>query len=104
MFVSQNSELRYTRKQGIRMSLRGYQISHYQLLHEIGSGGTSKVYLAQDQNIQARQVAIKVINLESEADATQRAWVVRRFLREVKAISQLNHPHILPLYDYGEVE
>jgi len=62
-----------------------------------------EVYLATDTPVN-RQVAIKVMRSEAapypDTDATHDA--ARLFQREVRAIAGLDHPHILPLYDYGE--
>ena len=85
------------------MSLEGQHIGRYDLLHLLGSGGMGEVYLATDTPVN-RQVAIKVMRSEAvpypDADATHDA--ARLFQREVRAIAGLDHPHILPLYDYGE--
>jgi len=85
------------------MSLEGQQIGRYRLLHLLGSGGMGEVYLAGDPRIN-RQVAIKVIRSEvtgdHENDAARKA--TRLFEREARAIATLDHPHILPLFDYGE--
>ena len=85
------------------MSFDGLHIGHYILLRSIGSGGMGEVYLAEDPRIH-RQVAIKVVRTEANAyphdDSTKDAQ--RLFLREAKAIARLDHPHILPLFDYGE--
>jgi serine/threonine-protein kinase len=56
------------------------------------------VYLATDQK-HHRQVALKV--MRPELAATLGA---ERFLREVEIASQLNHPHILPVYDSGDAD
>src|SRR5260370_37873512 len=62
-----------------------------------------QVYLAEDTRIQ-RQVAIKVIQTEAQPypgdEATREA--VRLFHREAQTIARLNHPHILPLFDFDE--
>jgi serine/threonine protein kinase/tetratricopeptide (TPR) repeat protein len=68
----------------------------YDLLREIGRGGMASVYLADDRK-HGRRVAIKV--LLPELAATIGA---QRFLREVRVVAQLQHPHILPLFDSGE--
>src|SRR6266852_4351591 len=85
------------------MSLEGQRIGRYRLLRLLGSGGMGEVYLAEDTPIN-RQVAIKVIRAEvtpyPNASAVKEAN--RLFQREAKAIAMLDHPHILPLYDYGE--
>ncbi|MEO9029284.1 MAG: protein kinase, partial [Ktedonobacteraceae bacterium] len=84
------------------MTLDGKQFSHYRLRHIIGSGGMSKVYLAEDIHIH-RQVAVKVIEIETDpTNAEEIASTLRLFVREATAIAQLDDPHILPLYDYGE--
>ncbi|MBA2288478.1 MAG: protein kinase [Ktedonobacteraceae bacterium] len=85
------------------MPLDGLQLGHYRLLRPIGSGGMGEVYLAEDSNIQ-RQVAIKVIRSEVSPypNSTAVREAARLFQREARAIASLDHPNILPLYDYGE--
>jgi eukaryotic-like serine/threonine-protein kinase len=65
---------------------------------ELGRGGMATVYLARDLR-HPRLVAIKVLH----PDLAQ-ALGAERFLREIEIASQLNHPHILPLYDSGSAE
>ena len=78
------------------MSLTGSHIGRFRLLRLLGRGGMGEVYLAEDEQLR-RQVAIKVIQAEyPDPDAT------RLFLREARAIAMFNHPHILPLFDFGE--
>jgi serine/threonine protein kinase len=85
------------------MPLEGQQLGRYHLLRLLGRGGMGEVYLAGDTLIN-RQVAIKVIRSEAPSypneQSTQEA--TRLFQREMRAIITLDHPHILPLYDYGE--
>ncbi len=85
------------------MPLEGQQLGRYRLLRLLGSGGMGEVYLAEDPHIE-QQVAIKVLRAEASAypnvEATREAS--RLFLREVKVIAKLDHPNILPLFDYGE--
>ncbi|HET7641456.1 MAG TPA: protein kinase, partial [Ktedonobacteraceae bacterium] len=78
-------------------------IGRYQLSYLLGSGGMGEVYLAIDVPVH-RQVAIKVMRSEVSAYPNDTASndATRLFQREVKAIASLDHPHILPLYDYGE--
>src|SRR5258708_28165331 len=85
------------------MPLEGKQLGHYRLLRMIGSGGMGEVYQAEDIRI-SRQVAIKVVRSEVESypDSDTTKDAVRLFQREMKAITLLDHPRILPLYDFGE--
>ncbi|MEO8970997.1 MAG: protein kinase [Ktedonobacteraceae bacterium] len=85
------------------MSLEGMQLGRYRLEKPIGSGNMGDVYLAEDTQLN-RQVAIKLMRSEASSypnpDAVKEA--ARLFQREAKAIAALDHPYILPLYDYGE--
>jgi len=85
------------------MSLIGTQLGHYTLTKLIGSGGMGEVYLAEDSRTH-RQVAIKILRGERSAysDANTIQEAERLFQREMSIITTLDHPHILPLYDYGE--
>jgi len=67
----------------------------YEVVREIGRGGTAVVYLARDVR-HGRDVALKVLRRE-----LTEAVGVDRFLREIQIVAQLQHPHILPLYDSG---
>ncbi len=67
----------------------------YRLERELGQGGMATVYLAQDLK-HARQVAIKVLRPELAA-----VIGAERFLSEIKTTANLQHPHILPLFDSG---
>jgi serine/threonine-protein kinase len=78
--------------------LKAALADRYRIEREIGSGGMAKVYLAQDLK-HGRQVAVKV--LDPELAQTLGA---ERFLREIETAANLTHPHILPLFDSGEVE
>jgi eukaryotic-like serine/threonine-protein kinase len=86
-----------------KMPLEGQRIGRYSLLHSIGSGGMGEVYLAADTLIK-REVAIKVIRADetSYPHRTVPQEAARLFLREARTIAVLDHPHILPLLDYGE--
>ena len=69
----------------------------YRIERELGQGGMATVYLAQDLK-HDRKVAIKVLRPELAA-----VIGAERFLREIKTIATLQHPHILGLIDSGEV-
>src|SRR5438874_10542844 len=85
------------------MPLETLQNGRYRILRPLGSGSMGEVYLVEDRRIN-RQVAIKVIRLETasypDSEATKDA--ARLFEREAKAIAKLNHPNILPLFDFGD--
>ena len=68
----------------------------YTVEREVGSGGMATVLLATDIR-HARRVAIKVLR----ADVAQRTGA-DRFLREIRTTANLQHPHIVPLFDSGE--
>ena len=70
----------------------------YTIESELGQGGMATVYLAHDVK-HDRNVAVKVLkpDLSSELGAD-------RFVREIKLAARLTHPHILPLFDSGEVD
>jgi eukaryotic-like serine/threonine-protein kinase len=83
--------------------LEGLQLGRYRLVSLLGSGGMGEVYTSEDTHIH-RQVALKVIRADASAypDAKAAKDLERLFQREAKAIASLDHPNILPLFDYGE--
>ena len=80
-------------------SLLGKKLDEYQLERLLGHGGMARVYLAHDVRLH-RHVAIKVIDSPLRTDTDY----VYRFEREAQAIAKLDHPHIVSLYRYGEVD
>jgi serine/threonine protein kinase len=88
---------------GDKMAIEDLQDGRYHFVRSLGGGGMGEVYLMQDLRIN-RQVAIKVIRSEgaSYPDSTAAKEAARLFQREAKAIAALEHPNILPLYDFGE--
>ena len=78
--------------------LRAALAGRYAIVREVGAGGMATVYLAEDTK-HHRNVALKV--MKPELAATMGS---SRFLREIQTAAQLQHPHILPLHDSGEVE
>lgn len=77
----------------------GRQVDQYQIIRELGRGGMATVYLARQLNMN-RQVAIKILPRVFLHDPQ----FIERFKREVQLIAELEHPHILPVYDFGEHE
>ena len=72
-------------------------MGRYHLLRRIGRGGMGEVWLGEDPRLH-RQIAIKTLPLHSQNDRE----FLQRFEREARAAAALNHPHILPIHDYGE--
>jgi len=70
----------------------------YSIESEIGEGGMATVYLAEDLR-HHRKVALKVLKPELAAVVG-----AERFLAEIETTANLQHPHILPLYDSGEAD
>jgi hypothetical protein len=68
----------------------------FRLTAEIGEGGMGRVYEAVDL-LHERQAAVKVISRRLARDLEFRA----RFQREAQAAERANHPHVLPIWDYG---
>src|ERR1044071_2200490 len=79
-------------------SLQAALADRYALERELGSGGMATVYLAHDPR-HNRKVAIKVM----DPDLADRIGA-ERFLKEIQTTANLQHPHILPLFDSGRVE
>jgi len=74
----------------------GTLLGPYEIISELGRGGAAAVYLAHDRK-HDRRVAVKVPRGELAA-----VLGAQRFLREIRAAAQLQHPNIVPLHDSGE--
>ena len=74
------------------------QIGKYPVLREIGSGATSRVYLARDPFAE-RDVAIKVLEFQKGADPESEHMMHKAFVAEASLAGKLNHPHIVDIYD-----
>jgi serine/threonine protein kinase len=77
-------------------NLIGKNISQYRIEEQIGQGGMATVYKAYQSSIN-RHVAIKILPSQYAQDPN----FVKRFEQEARAIAALEHPHILPVYDFG---
>ena len=72
-------------------------ITHYRITAKLGQGGMGEVYRATDTKLD-RDVAIKILPGEISQDADRR----KRFIKEAKAASSLNHPHVCTIYEVSE--
>jgi eukaryotic-like serine/threonine-protein kinase len=73
-------------------------IGKYPVVREIGSGATSRVYLARDPFAE-RDVAVKVFLFNTQVDAHTERMMHKAFLAEASLAGKLNHPHIVDIYD-----
>src|SRR5216684_3297932 len=74
----------------------GTRLAAYEVLAPLGAGGMGEVWRARDTRLN-RDVAIKVLPAEVTADASR----LKRFEKEARAASALNHPNIVTIYEIG---
>jgi serine/threonine protein kinase len=75
------------------------QFGRYRIIKRLGRGGMGSVYLAEDSQL-GRNVALKIPRFSEE----NRVRAIERFKREARAAAVLNHPHLCPVHDVGEVD
>jgi serine/threonine protein kinase/Tol biopolymer transport system component len=85
-----------TERAGPRAVGKGMRLGPYEILSPLGAGGMGEVYRAKDERL-GREVAIKVLSTELSQDASR----VKRFEKEARSASALNHPNIVTVYDVG---
>ena len=78
-------------------SMIGQTLGQYQLVDQLGQGGMATVYQAYQPSLN-RSVAVKVL----PPYFLHEPGFAERFIREARAIAQLDHPNILPVYDFGK--
>ncbi|MCY2982889.1 MAG: serine/threonine-protein kinase [Planctomycetota bacterium] len=81
------------------IDLTNKSIAGYSILHRLGVGGMSEVYLAFQESLH-RHVALKVMR----ADLVGSSDHEQRFLQEARAVASLIHPNIVQVYDVGKFE
>jgi serine/threonine-protein kinase len=77
----------------------GIEFSNYRVIEHIGRGGMADVWSARDKRLN-RTVAIKTV----ARDLSQDNNPVRLFESEARTIASLEHPHILPIYEFGDYD
>lgn len=77
--------------------LIGQKLGQYQIEAKIGSGGMAAIFKAYQPSLE-RYVAIKVL---PPSLASKNPVFIQRFQREARAVAQLHHPNIVPVYDFG---
>jgi serine/threonine protein kinase/tetratricopeptide (TPR) repeat protein len=80
-------------------SIVGRTVGSYRIEAKIGAGGMGEVYRAHDAKLD-RPVALKMLPSELSSDPNR----LQRFRGEARAVSLLNHPHILVIHDFGELD
>jgi serine/threonine protein kinase/DNA-binding winged helix-turn-helix (wHTH) protein/class 3 adenylate cyclase len=75
----------------------GTKLGRYEIISRLGVGGMGEVYLAKDTALD-RKVALKIL---SEQFTENKDWL-KRFVREAKAASALNHPNIITIHEIGQ--
>jgi serine/threonine protein kinase/Flp pilus assembly protein TadD len=79
--------------------VEGTRVGHYVIRSRIGAGGMGEVYEAEDQRL-LRPVAVKFIKRHERANEDAE----RRFLREARMASQMNHPNVVTIYEISETD
>jgi serine/threonine-protein kinase len=84
---------------GIQLAPGTLLVDRYKIVKRIGGGGMGSVYLAEDQNLANRPVAVKEM-IEMFADESARSKAIEDFKREAELLAKLDHPSIPTIYQY----
>ncbi len=83
------------------MTLRaGTKLGRYEIRSKLGEGGMGEVYLAQDTSELGRTVVLKILPADVAKDKDR----LQRFTQEARTVSNLNHPNILTVYEFGQTD
>lgn len=99
LFIAREDNYPFFVRETLRVDQLKHTVGRYEIQHKLGEGGMAAVYLAYDPFVK-RQVAIKVLPRQFTSDARFRT----RFQREAEVIAGLEHPSIVPIYDFGEYD
>src|SRR5204863_2657319 len=78
----------------------GTKLGRYEIRSKLGAGGMGEVFLAQDTSELGRAVALKIVPAEVANDRDR----LQRFTQEARTVSNLNHPNILTIYEFGQTD
>jgi len=92
-------EIAHNQTTVVDFSIIGRELGNYRIERPLGAGGMGEVYLAHDAKLK-RQVALKILPVAFVLDAER----IKRFEREARAVSALNHPNIVTIYDFGQAD
>ncbi|GHO64822.1 hypothetical protein KSC_037140 [Ktedonobacter sp. SOSP1-52] len=73
-------------------------IGRYRFLRLLGKGGMAEVWLCEDPSLH-RQIAMKTLQIYTQGEEE----LLERFRQEAQAAAALNHPHVVPIHDYGQI-
>jgi len=83
----------------VDFAIVGRMVGNYHIERQLGAGGMGEVYLATDTKLK-RLVALKILPAAFVLDDER----IKRFEREARAVSVLNHPNIVTIYDFGQAD
>ncbi len=92
-------EIAHNQTTVVDFSLSGKELGSYRIERALGAGGMGEVFLAYDTKLK-RNVALKILPAEFVSDGER----IKRFEREARTVSALNHPNIVTIYDVGQTD